>query len=191
VVSRSLPNRGFDPSDIQVLSPMQKGVAGAVNLNEQLQNALNPKNEELSEASRSGRVYRQGDRVIQLRNNYDKSVFNGDIGLVESIDNEEERLTVKFTDQTIDYNFSELDELSLAYALSIHKSQGSEFPAVVIAMHTQHFALLQRQIVYTALTRAKKMAVIVGSKKAIAIAVRNDHQSKRLTLLKERIQGVA
>ncbi len=125
-----------------------------------------------------------------MRNNYDKVIFNGDIGVVKSIDTPGEKLTVRYADQEIDYDYTDLDELSLAYALSIHKSQGSEFPAIVIALHSQHFTLLQRQLIYTALTRARKFAVIVGSPKAVGIAVRNDKTARRSTLLKERLQGL-
>ncbi len=190
VVARSLPKRGFPSSDVQVLTPMQRGSAGAAYLNQRLQDALNPKTPNTLEVQRGGRTYRTGDRVIQLKNNYDKGVFNGDIGLVYAISTGDETLTVKYIDTDVKYDLADLDELGLAYALSIHKSQGSEFPAVVIALHTQHFALLQRQLVYTALTRARRFAVIVGSAKAIAIAVKNDRTSWRLTCLKERLQGL-
>ncbi len=191
VVSISLPKRGIPAADVQVLTPMQRGSAGAAYLNQRLQETLNPKHPSKPEAARSGGViFRLGDRVIQMRNNYDKVIFNGDIGVVKSIDIPGEKLTVKYADQEIDYDYTDLDELSLAYALSIHKSQGSEFPAIVIALHSQHFTLLQRQLIYTALTRARKFAVIVGSPKAVGIAVRNDKTARRSTLLKERLQGL-
>jgi exodeoxyribonuclease V alpha subunit len=190
VVSVSLPKRGIPPGDIQVLTPMQRGSAGAAYLNQRLQQALNPKDASRPEAQRGGRTLRLGDRVIQIRNNYDKNIFNGDVGAVVAVNTEGSEITVRFADVEINYDYSELDELMLAYALSIHKSQGSEFPAVVIALHPQHYTLLQRQLIYTALTRARRFAVLVGSKKAVAIAVRNDRQNKRLTLLRERLQGL-
>jgi exodeoxyribonuclease V alpha subunit len=190
VVSVSLPKRGIPACDVQVLTPMQRGSAGAAHLNQRLQEALNPKDANKPEAHRGGKTLRLGDRVIQVRNNYDKNIFNGDVGAVIAVDSEEEQVTVRFADLEIKYDYSELDELMLAYALSIHKSQGSEFPAVVIALHPQHYALLQRQLIYTALTRARSFAVLVGSKRAVAMAVRNNRPSQRLTLLKERLQGL-
>lgn len=190
VVAKSLPKRGYRPADIQVLTPMQRGSAGAAYLNSRLQEVLNPARPNKPDVSRGQRTFRAGDRVIQMCNNYDKGVFNGDIGSVVDISHEQELVFVRFSDGEINYEFSELDELSLAYALSVHKSQGSEFPVAVIALHTQHYALLQRNLIYTALTRAKKFAVLVGNKRAVAIAVKNDHQGTRHTRLKERLQGL-
>jgi exodeoxyribonuclease V alpha subunit len=190
IVARSLPTRGYVPSDIQVLVPMQKGTAGAIYLNSRLQAALNPAAHGKAEVTRGQRLFRVGDRVIQLRNNYDKGVFNGDIGTVLDIDSEESTLLVRTSDQDVVYDFSDLDELALAYCLTIHKSQGSEFAVAVIAVHTQHYALLQRNLLYTAITRAKKFAVLVGSRRAIDVAVHNDKQAARHTRLKERLQGL-
>jgi exodeoxyribonuclease V alpha subunit len=190
IVVRSLASRGYASSDIQVLAPMQRGSAGSAYLNERLQEAVNPPSPAKPEVRRGMRHFRLGDRVIQLRNNYDKLVYNGDIGAVTVIDTAEMSAKVTFDGREVSYDYADLDELSLAYSLSIHKSQGSEFPAAIITLHTQHYALLQRNLIYTALTRAKKIAVLVGSKKALAIAVHNDKQSTRHTRLKERLTGV-
>ena len=190
IVARSLPKRGYLPSDVQVLTPMQRGTAGAIFLNQRLQEVINPPDPMKAEVQRAGRLFRAGDRVMQLRNNYDKLVFNGDIGTVTDILHEDNTLIVRFADAEIPYDFSELDELNLALAVSVHKAQGSEFAVAVIALHTQHYALLQRNLIYTALTRAKKLAVLVGNKKALAMAVKNDKQAERHTRLKERLQGL-
>ena len=171
-------------NDIQVLAPMQRSVVGATNLNIALQEAINPVGDSLS---RGGFRYRQGDRVMQIRNNYDKDVFNGDIGTVEHVDMEERTLTVSFDGHSIEYEDSELDELTLAYATTIHKSQGSEYPVVVIPLLMTHFVMLQRNLVYTGITRAKKICIIVGTTKALAYAIHNMVVLKRNTRLKERL----
>jgi len=190
VVARSLPRRGFPADGIQVLTPMQKGAAGAVNLNLRLQAALNPPAEDKLEAHRRGRIFRAGDRVMQMVNNYDKGVYNGDIGILYQIDREEGTVLVDFAGTDVVYDLPETDELTLAYACSIHKSQGSEYPAVVIAIHPQHFVLLERNLLYTALTRARKMAVLVGPKSAILTAIKRESGRKRHTRLRERLQGL-
>ena len=171
-------------NDIQVLAPMQRSVVGATNLNIALQEAINPVGDSLS---RGGFRYRQGDRVMQIRNNYDKDVFNGDIGTVEHVDMEERTLTVSFDGHSIEYEDSELDELTLAYATTIHKSQGSEYPVVVMPLLMTHFVMLQRNLVYTGITRAKKLCIIVGTTKALAYAIHNMVVLKRNTRLKERL----
>ncbi len=194
VVAKSLPKRGYAPGDIQVLTPMQRGSAGAAHLNSRLQEVLNPPRLGVDEIQRGSRLFRVGDRVMQIVNNYDKSVYNGDIGAVVAVNHEDEILTVAYTDaqgtNEVIYEFSDLDELTLAFACSIHKSQGSEYPAVVLAVHTQHYMLLQRNLLYTALTRAKKFAVLVGPKRAIAMAVKKQSDIHRHTRLKERLQGM-
>ena len=190
VVARSLPKRGFRPHEIQVLTPMQKGSAGAIYLNGRLQEVLNPPAPGRDEISRAGRLFRVGDRVMQMVNNYDKGVYNGDIGMVLRFDYEESIMYVEFAEGPVAYEFSELDELTLAFACTIHKSQGSEYPAVVLAMHTQHYVLLQRNLLYTGITRAQRLAVIVGPKRAIAIAVKKQSDIHRHTRLKERLQGL-
>jgi exodeoxyribonuclease V alpha subunit len=186
LITRRIPSKfGFDPiHDIQVLTPMRKNQLGAENLNGLLQEALNPRGAELR---RFGRSYREGDRVMQIRNNYDKEVFNGDIGLVRHVNADEETITVDFDGRRIGYESSELDELVHAYACSIHKSQGSEYPAVIILMTTQHFKLLQRNLLYTAITRGRKLVCLVGQKKAVGMAIRNNEIRLRRTALRQRL----
>ncbi len=183
-----IPRRfGFDPlDDIQVLTPMNRGVVGTGNLNLELQKALNPRPGELS---RGGKTLRVGDKVMQIRNNYDKEVFNGDIGRITRIDPEDQEVSVAFDGREVVYDFSDLEEIVLAYAVSVHKSQGSEYPAVIIPLLTQHYVLLQRNLIYTAVTRGRKLVVIVGTKKALAIAVKNNKTQKRYTGLKRRLMG--
>lgn len=190
-VGKSLPKRfGLDPvADIQVLCPMNRGVVGAQNLNARLQEALNPPRAGVAGVTVGSRAFRVGDKAIQLRNNYDKAVFNGDMGVIEAIDPEEQTLTLKTVEAAIEYDFSDVNELALAFAITVHKSQGSEFPAVVIPVMTTHFPMLQRNLVYTGLTRAKRVAVIVGQRKAIAMAIRKADVDKRFTRLKERLEG--
>jgi len=175
----------FDPlDDIQVMTPMHKGLVGVANLNAELQRLLNPKGEEIV---RGGRLFRLNDKVMQIRNNYQKEVFNGDIGRVVGIDPEEQKLLVRFEDRVVDYEWSDLEELVLAYAISIHKSQGSEYPAVVVPIMSQHYVMLQRNLLYTAITRAKKLVVVVGSRRAISMAVRNNRVQHRNTGLAARL----
>jgi exodeoxyribonuclease V alpha subunit len=170
--------------DIQVLSPMHKGNVGTENLNNKLQEVLNPTKEELS---RGGKKFRPKDKVMQVRNNYDKEVFNGDIGRIVSIDQENQQVIVSFDNVLVPYDYSELDEIILAYAISVHKSQGSEYRAIVVPVLSQHFVLLQRNLVYTAVTRGKDLVVMVGSTKALAMAVGNDRIMRRYTYLAERL----
>jgi exodeoxyribonuclease V alpha subunit len=172
--------------DIQVLSPMHRGAIGAQRLNAELQEALNPQKQVLE---RGGRSLRLLDKVMQIRNNYDKEVFNGDLGRIRKIDQENQILQVEVDGRLVDYGFDELDELVLAYAVTVHKAQGSEYPAVVLPLLTQHYLMLQRNLLYTAITRGRRLVVIVGSKKALAIAVKNDKTQKRFTLLKRRLMG--
>ncbi len=183
-----IPKRfGFDPiNDIQVLTPMHRGTAGSGNMNIELQKALNPGDNGIM---RGGRNFRVKDKVMQITNNYDKEVYNGDIGRITSIDAEAQEVTVIIDDREVVYDYSDLDELVHAFAVSVHKSQGSEYPAVVIPILTQHYVLLQRNLLYTGVTRGKKLVVIVGTKKAIAIAVKNNRTEKRYTLLKQRLSG--
>lgn len=172
------------PNRIQVLTPMQRGVVGAANLNLLLQQALNPSGPSLG---RGGYTYRQGDRVMQLRNNYDKDVFNGDLGYIREVDTEDRMLTVDFDGKKVEYDVTELDELTLAYATTIHKAQGSEYPIVVMPVLMTHFVMLQRNLIYTGITRAKKICVLIGAMKALAYAVRNMSVLKRNTSLRERL----
>lgn len=181
----------LDPiQDIQVLSPMQRGVLGVQNLNERLQEALNPPDGGPM-LPIGGRAFRRGDKLIQIRNNYEKNVFNGDIGVVERVDPGEGALWAAFDGETVEYTAGSLDEVVHAFAVTVHKSQGSEYPAVVVPLHTQHFPMLQRNLVYTALTRARRLAVFVGTKKALAIAVKNARVRRRWSRLAERLRAGA
>ena len=178
--------RGWDQrDDIQVLSPMYRGETGALNLNQRLQQRLNPHGQV---HRHRGAEFRVGDKVMQVKNNYDKGVFNGDIGTIERLDTEKQVLYVRF-DYTLEYDQVDLDQLTLAYAISIHRSQGSEFPVVVLPLTTQHYVMLQRNLLYTAITRAKQMIVIVGTPKALKLAIANDKVAQRYTTLKERLRG--
>ena len=186
LVKTRLPRKyGVRPGEIQVLTPMQRGVAGAANLNQALQAAVNPGTQGVQ---RGGMNLRAADKVMQLRNNYDKEVFNGDIGVVDSIDPEERRVTVRVDGRAVDYDYTELDELTLAYATTIHKAQGSEYPIVVVPLLMSHFVMLQRNLLYTAVTRAKRLLVLVGTKKALAFCVRNVTVSDRNTMLRQRLE---
>jgi exodeoxyribonuclease V alpha subunit len=176
---------GFHPiRDIQVLTPMHKGVIGAINLNIELQKRLNPDQQGITHGSRTFKLY---DKVMQIVNNYDKEVFNGDIGWVSRIDQEDRELTIDFEGRLIPYDLSDLDEIVLAYAISVHKSQGSEYPVVILPVTTQHYMLLQRNLIYTGITRAKKLVVLIGTKKALAIAIKNNKPQLRFTHLSGRL----
>jgi len=181
-----IPKRfGLDPvDDIQVLTPMHKGVVGTGNLNMALQENLNPSQEMITRGNRNFKV---NDKVMQIRNNYDKEVFNGDIGRIADMRQDDYEITVTFDGRDVIYQFSDLDELVLAYAISVHKSQGSEYPAVVIPVLTQHYVLLQRNLIYTAVTRGRNLVVMVGTRKALAMGVNNDKTQKRFTYLKHRL----
>jgi exodeoxyribonuclease V alpha subunit len=186
LVKERIPRRfEFNPAeDIQVLTPMHRGVVGAGNLNVELQRALNPGEAGLVRGNMSLRV---NDKVMQIRNNYDKEVFNGDIGRITRIDLEAQQVSISFDGRSVDYDFSGLDDIVLAYAVSVHKSQGSEYPAVVMPILTQHYVLLQRNLIYTAVTRGRKLVVLVGTKRALAIGVKNDKTQKRYTYLRYRL----
>ena len=181
-----IPQRfGYDPiGEIQVLTPMHRGVVGAGNINQKLQEALNPGQEGIA---RGDRAFRVNDKVMQIRNNYDREVFNGDIGRISAIQWEAKAVIIDFDGRDVEYEFSDLDEIVPAYAVSVHKSQGSEYPAVIVPIVTQHYILLQRNLIYTAVTRGKKLVVLVGSRKAVAIAVGNNKTQKRFTRLKFRL----
>jgi len=188
LVSRDIPTKhGFHPiNDIQVLAPMKRGTIGIEVLNEALQNLLNPNDRPFF---RAGRRFHVQDKVMQIRNNYNKKVYNGDIGRIALVDLEEQKLEIDFDDKRVPYEFSELDELVLAYAASVHKYQGSECPCVVIPIHTTHFKLLHRNLLYTAVTRGKKQVFLVGTKKAIAIAISNQEGLKRFTGLERALRA--
>ena len=170
--------------DIQVLTPMHKGVIGAINLNIELQKELNPEQQGITHG---GRTFKLHDKVMQIVNNYDKEVFNGDIGWISKIDQEDKEVTIDFDGRLISYDFSDLDEIVLAYAISVHKSQGSEYPVVILPVTTQHYMLLQRNLIYTGITRAKKLVVLIGTKKGLAIAIKNNKPQLRFTHLSGRL----
>jgi exodeoxyribonuclease V alpha subunit len=178
-----LPKRTIKQSNSVVLTPMNRGSAGTIVINDILQNFLNPAASTKKEIHRTGTIFRIGDCVMQIKNNYDKIVFNGDMGIIETIDLIDQIIAVRFIDRTVEYENTELDELVLAYAISIHKSQGSEFDAVIVPIFTQHFTLLQRNLIYTAITRAKKLCIFIGQVKAIAIAIKNKKGRTRITFL--------
>jgi exodeoxyribonuclease V alpha subunit len=188
LVQKRIPSKfAIPPQDIQVLSPMHRGIVGVGALNGALQEALNPARPGVAERQVGSRVYRPGDRVMQLRNNYDKDVYNGDMGIITALDPIEQEVTVLIDNRKVQYNFLELDELTHAWAVSVHKSQGSEYPAVVIPVLTSHYMMLQRNLLYTAITRARRLVVLVGQPKAIAIAVNNNKVAARYTGLTERL----
>jgi exodeoxyribonuclease V alpha subunit len=189
LVRDRIPARfGLDPfRDIQVLTPMNRSELGARYLNARLQEVLNPAHGS-HEIQRFGWTFRTGDKVIQTVNNYQREVFNGDIGRVTHIDAVEQELTVEYDGRGVAYDFGELDELAPALAITIHKSQGSEYPAVVIPLHTQHFLMLQRNLLYTGITRGKKVVVLVGSRKALATAVQRQDTARRYSALCRRLQ---
>ncbi len=186
LVGSRIPKRfGLNPiEDIQVLAPMHRGVAGAGNLNLELQKALNPEEPGVSPGPHAFRI---NDKVMQIKNNYDKDVFNGDIGSIVSIHPVKQEVVIRFDNRKLVYDFSELDEIIFAYAITVHKSQGSEYPAVVIPILTQHYILLQRNLIYTAMTRGRQLVIIVGSRKALAMGIKNDKPRKRYTYLRYRL----
>ncbi len=186
LVAHRIPARfGFEPiDDIQVLTPMHKGIVGAENLNNSLQNALNPGEGRVSRGNSSFRIH---DKVMQIKNNYDKLVFNGDIGRIEKVHAENQTVLISFDQRNVLYDFSELNEIILAYAISVHKSQGSEYPAVVLPILTQHYILLQRNLIYTAVTRGKYLVIVVGTRKALHMGINNNKTRKRFTYLKQRL----
>jgi exodeoxyribonuclease V alpha subunit len=185
--TQHLPRKfNLHPStDIQVITPMHRGTAGTINLNHTLQKTLNPDSEVIETLGGSFRV---ADKVMHLKNNYQKEVFNGDIGVIRSVDKGENRLSVDYFGRIVDYDFAETVELSLAYAISVHKSQGSEYPAVIVPLVTEHYPMLQRNLLYTAITRGIRLVVFIGSRKALSIALHNDRPGKRLTSLSSRFK---
>jgi exodeoxyribonuclease V alpha subunit len=179
---------GLDPiADVQVIAPMQRGTLGVQNLNARLQEALNPGGGGPA-FQRGGKVFRIGDKLMQTRNNYQKKVFNGDIGLISGVDPESRSIRVAYDGELVEYAATELDEVIHAYAVTVHKSQGSEYPAVVVPIHTQHYPMLQRNLIYTAMTRGKRLVVFLGTKKALAIALNNAKVRRRWSHLAERLR---
>jgi len=185
LVHRHIPERfGLRSADIQVLTPMRRGSLGSSHLNRTLQALLNPSGALLRHGATAFRV---GDRVMQLHNDYEKDVYNGDLGCIHGLDEEDNALLVRFGEHLVRYDVRDLDDLDLAYACSVHKSQGSEYPAVVIPLHTQHYMMLQRNLLYTAVTRGRQVVYLVASRRALAITLRNDRRIDRHTLLRQRL----
>ena len=191
MVKTRIPSKfGLDAiRDVQVLCPMNRGSIGVRELNVQLQNELNPPRPDEPQVEKFGWQFRPRDKVIQTENDYDKEVFNGDIGQIAKIDPVEQEVVIRFDHREVVYDFGELDEVSLAYAITIHKSQGSEFPAVVIPLAMQQYLLLQRNLVYTGITRGKKLVVLIGQRKALAMAVRNNKTQNRFSGLLARLKA--
>jgi exodeoxyribonuclease V alpha subunit len=189
IVQNRIPRKfGMDPvNDLQVLCPMHRGAVGVANLNRMLQDALNPPTSNTVERRLGGHIFRTGDKLMQVRNNYDKETFNGDIGRLVGVDLSNQAFTVEIDERPVRYDWSEADELAHAFAISVHKSQGSEFPAVVVPIMTQHYLMLQRNLLYTAVTRAKQLVVLVGQRRAISIAVRNNPVTQRYSGLSVRL----
>ncbi len=190
LIEHYVPKAGFNPAtDVQVLCPMTRGLVGTRNLNKVLQQLINPPSEDKEELVRGDSILRTSDRVMQLKNDYNKEVFNGDLGIVRAIDQTEKEVTIDFDGRDVTYDYADLNEITLAWATSIHKSQGSEYPVVILPLYTSHYVMLSRNLFYTGLTRSKKLALIVGSEKAIAIAVKQVRQQQRYTRLRERLEG--
>ncbi len=189
LVAERIPNKfGLRAGEIQVLSPMYRGDAGVKGLNTLLQDALNPAQRRKKERTLAGTRFREGDRVMQIKNEYDKEVFNGDIGRLVEIDEEESTLLVEIDGRGITYEFSEAEQLVLAYASTVHKSQGSEYPCVVVVMLSEHHVMLARNLLYTGITRAQKLCILISNRKAIAAAVNNNRVARRFSALKERLE---
>jgi exodeoxyribonuclease V alpha subunit len=190
IIRDLIPTLGFEPvRDVQVLCPMTRGAVGTRNLNQVLQAVLNPPASDKPEIGRGGLTLRVGDRVIQKVNDYNRDVFNGDLGTIIAIDLEEQEVTVQFDARSVTYDCADLNEITLAWAVTIHKSQGSEYPVVILPMYMQHYLMLSRNLLYTGLTRAKKLVILVGPKKAIGLAVRQVKAQERYTLLSGRLSG--
>ncbi|CCQ57057.1 SF1B family DNA helicase RecD2 [Crocosphaera watsonii] len=185
-----IPNQGFDPrNDVQVLSPMTRGLVGTRNLNQVLQQLLNPPSPDKSEVTAMGKTIRVSDRIIQLKNDYNRDIYNGDLGIVKAINNIDKSVTIQVNERDVEYDFADLNEVALAWSISIHKSQGSEYPVVIMPISKSHYVMLSRNLIYTGLTRAKKLAIILGDSKTIAIAVNQGHRRQRYTRLVERLEN--
>ncbi len=188
LITHLIPPLGFEHKEVQILSPMTRGEVGTRNLNQVLQQLINPPGLGKAELTRGGTTLRVGDRIIQQVNDYNREVFNGDLGVIEAIDTDQQEVTVLFGDRLVSYDYADLNEIALAFAISIHKSQGSEYPVVILPVYMQHYLLLSRNLIYTGLTRARKLAIFVGPQKAIGYAVRQVKDRERYTLLMERLQ---
>jgi exodeoxyribonuclease V alpha subunit len=183
-----IPQLGFNPAtDLQVLSPMTRGAIGTRNFNLVLQQLINPASPDKAEVFRRGMTFRVGDRVIQLKNDYKREVFNGDLGMVAAIDSVEQEVIIRFEGREVSYDYADLNEITLAWSITIHKSQGSEYPVVLLPIYMAHYVMLSRNLIYTGLTRAKKLAIVIGSHQAINMAIKQVNQQERYTRLKERL----
>jgi exodeoxyribonuclease V alpha subunit len=192
LVTDLIPRLGFDPArDVQVLCPMTRGEVGTRSLNKVLQELINPPSASKAEIVYGGVALRVGDRVIQKVNDYNREVFNGDLGVIRAIDLEETEVTVQFSERLVTYDYADLNEITLAFATTIHKAQGSEYPVVILPMFMSHYLMLSRNLLYTGLTRAKQLAILVGSPKAIGLAVKQVKDTQRYTLLARRLQNIA
>ncbi|WP_071192005.1 ATP-dependent RecD-like DNA helicase [Trichormus sp. NMC-1] len=188
LITDLIPKLGFNPAtDVQVLCPMSRGLVGTRNLNTVLQELINPKSPDKVEINRGGMILRVGDRVIQQTNDYQREVFNGDLGIIADIDTVEQEVNVQYGERSVVYDYADLNEITLAWSVSIHKSQGSEYPVVILPFYMQHYMMLSRNLLYTGLTRAKKLAIVIGAKKAISLAVRSTDDMRRYTRLQERL----
>ncbi|HEY9663895.1 MAG TPA: ATP-binding domain-containing protein, partial [Allocoleopsis sp.] len=188
LITDLIPRQGFDPvREVQVLCPMVRGEVGTRHLNQVLQQLINPPNGSKPELTRGGTTLRVGDRVMQQTNDYNREVFNGDLGRIVAIDTDDQEVAVQFGERLVTYDYADLNEISLAWAISIHKSQGSEYPVVILPTYMQHYLLLSRNLIYTGLTRARKLAIFVGPQKAIGFAVRQVKDQQRYTLLTQRL----
>ena len=188
LITDLIPRLGFNPAtDVQVLCPMTRGVIGTRNLNTVLQQLINPPSPNKVEINRGGNLLREGDRIIQLTNDYNREVFNGDLGIILTIDTVEQEVAVQYGERTVVYDYADLNEIALAWCVTIHKSQGSEYPVVILPIYMQHYMMLTRNLFYTGLTRAKKLAIVVGAKKAISLAVRSTDDQRRYTRLQQRL----
>ncbi|MBD2021231.1 ATP-dependent RecD-like DNA helicase [Leptolyngbya sp. FACHB-36] len=189
IVTHLIPQMGFNPAtDVQILCPMTRGEVGTRNLNHVLQQVINPPSPNKAELVRGGMTLRVGDRILQQKNDYDREVFNGDLGVITGIDTEEQELTAQFAERSVTYDAADLNEITLAFATTIHKSQGSEYPVVILPVFMQHFMMLSRNLIYTGITRARQLVVVVGSQKAIGIAVKQVKDQQRYTLLAHRLR---
>ena len=192
LIRELIPKLGFNPAtDVQVLCPMTRGLVGTRNLNQVLQQLINPKSPDQTEIQRGGMLLRVGDRVIQQTNDYQREVFNGDLGIITKIDTTEQEVSVQYDQRTVSYDYADLNEITLAWAVTIHKSQGSEYPVVILPLYMQHYLMLSRHLLYTGLTRAKKLAIVIGAKKVIGIAVNSGERQQRHTRLQQRLEMVA
>jgi exodeoxyribonuclease V alpha subunit len=188
LVTNFIPSLGFNPvTDVQLLCPMLRGIVGTYNLNNVLQQIINPPGADKTEITWGNIIYREGDKVIQLTNDYHREIFNGDVGFISCIDTENQEVVIQFSEREVVYDYSDLNEINLAFAVSVHKAQGSEYPVVILPLYTQHYMMLSRNLFYTGLTRAKRLAVVVGAEKAINLAINSNRHMERYTKLKHRL----